>query len=104
MKHAMAVHEAGKALMASVLRQRTGRLERVERVSMVPRGRCVSFGHWTAVTRTQLIVVEERCTRRLNRPTTDHGLAVAVLLEAMDRSGLLGGYRACGKRIVALAA
>jgi len=38
-KRAMAVHEAGKALMACVLRQRTGRLERVERVSMVPRGR-----------------------------------------------------------------
>lgn len=38
-KRAMAVHEVGKALVASVLRERTGRLEKVERVSMVPRGR-----------------------------------------------------------------
>ena len=41
-----AVHEFGKALVATLLRQareRQGlkpRLERVERVSMVPRGRC----------------------------------------------------------------
>ena len=40
-KRAMAVHESGKALVASLLRQRTGRLEKVERVSMVPRGRRV---------------------------------------------------------------
>ena len=42
---AFAIHEAGKALVATVLRldrERQGlrpRLERVERVSMVPRGR-----------------------------------------------------------------
>jgi hypothetical protein len=41
-----AIHEFGKALMATLLRQSRAtqglrpRLERVERVSMVPRGRC----------------------------------------------------------------
>jgi hypothetical protein len=41
-----AAHEVGKALVATVLRQARElqglkpRLERVERVSMVPRGRC----------------------------------------------------------------
>ncbi|KAL3161042.1 hypothetical protein ABBQ38_009425 [Trebouxia sp. C0009 RCD-2024] len=34
-----AVHECGKALVATKLRQQTGRLEQVERVSIVPRGR-----------------------------------------------------------------
>ncbi|KAL0050459.1 hypothetical protein WJX82_011563 [Trebouxia sp. C0006] len=34
-----AVHECGKALVATVLRDQTGRLEQVERVSVVPRGR-----------------------------------------------------------------
>ena len=34
-----AVHECGKALVATTLRQQTGRLEEVERVSIVPRGR-----------------------------------------------------------------
>ena len=40
MKRALAVHEAGKALVATLLRARSGFLERVERVSMVPRGQC----------------------------------------------------------------
>ena len=45
-KYRFAVHEVGRALVASVLRAkeveagRRPRLERVERVSMVPRGRC----------------------------------------------------------------
>ena len=45
-KYRFAVHEVGKALVATVLRAaevdagRRPRLERVERVSMVPRGRC----------------------------------------------------------------
>ena len=34
-----AVHECGKALVATILRDQTGRLEQVERVSIVPRGR-----------------------------------------------------------------
>ena len=38
-KKALGVHEVGKALVATVLRQQTGRLEEVERVSIVPRGR-----------------------------------------------------------------
>lgn len=38
-KRALAAHEAGKGLVATLLRQRTGFLERIERVSMVPRGR-----------------------------------------------------------------
>ncbi|KAK9817111.1 hypothetical protein WJX72_009705 [[Myrmecia] bisecta] len=38
-KRAFAVHEVGKGLVATVLRQQSGRLEAVERVSMVPRGR-----------------------------------------------------------------
>lgn len=37
-----AVHECGKALVATKLRQQTGRLEQVERVSIVPRGRSVA--------------------------------------------------------------
>ena len=40
-KRVFAVHEVGKGLVATVLRQRTGRLEKVERVSIVPRGRWV---------------------------------------------------------------
>ncbi len=48
-KRAMAVHEAGKALVASLLRQRTGRLEKVERVSMVPRGRRVTLNQRSVV-------------------------------------------------------
>jgi len=48
MSRTFAIHEAGKALVATVLRlnrEQQGlkpRLERVERVSMVPRGRCIS--------------------------------------------------------------
>ena len=48
MSRSFAIHEVGKALVATVLRlnrERQGlkpRLERVERVSMVPRGRCIS--------------------------------------------------------------
>ena len=44
-----AIHEMGKALVATVLRQTREaeglkpRLERVERVSIVPRGRCASL-------------------------------------------------------------
>lgn len=38
-KKALGVHEIGKALVATVLRQQTGRLEEVERISIVPRGR-----------------------------------------------------------------
>ena len=34
-----AVHECGKAMVATALREQTGRLEKVERVSIVPRGR-----------------------------------------------------------------
>ena len=41
-KRALAAHEAGKGLVATLLRQRTGFLERIERVSMVPRGRCAA--------------------------------------------------------------
>lgn len=41
MKRALAVHEAGKGLVATLLRARTQYLERIERVSMVPRGGCV---------------------------------------------------------------
>ena len=37
-----AVHECGKALVATKLREQTGRLEQVERVSIVPRGRSVA--------------------------------------------------------------
>ena len=40
-KRALAVHEAGKGLVATLLRARTQYLERIERVSMVPRGGCV---------------------------------------------------------------
>lgn len=49
MSRSFAIHEVGKALVATVMRldrERQGlkrRLERVERVSMVPRGRCVIF-------------------------------------------------------------
>ena len=49
MSKSFAIHEVGKALVATVLRlnrERQGlkpRLERVERVSMVPRGRCISI-------------------------------------------------------------
>lgn len=39
-KRALAAHEAGKGLVATLLRQRSGFLERIERVSMVPRGGC----------------------------------------------------------------
>lgn len=38
-KKAFAVHECGKAMVATALRQQTGRMEQVERVSIVPRGR-----------------------------------------------------------------
>ena len=38
-KKCFAVHECGKALVATILREQTGRLEQVERVSVVPRGR-----------------------------------------------------------------
>ncbi len=38
-KKCFAVHECGKALVATTLRDQTGRLEQVERVSIVPRGR-----------------------------------------------------------------
>ena len=38
-KRCFAVHECGKALVAIKLREKTGRLEQVERVSIVPRGR-----------------------------------------------------------------
>lgn len=38
-KRCFAVHECGKALVAIKLREKTGRLEEVERVSIVPRGR-----------------------------------------------------------------
>lgn len=37
-KRALAVHEAGKGVVASLLQERTGFLEKVERVTMVPRG------------------------------------------------------------------
>lgn len=46
-----AIHEMGKALVATVMRQAREseglkpRLERVERVSMVPRGRCARSRH-----------------------------------------------------------
>lgn len=45
-KYRFAVHEVGRALVSTVLRSRElaagrkPRLERVERVSMVPRGQC----------------------------------------------------------------
>lgn len=39
-KRALAVHESGKGVVATLLRSRTGFLERIERVSMVPRGGC----------------------------------------------------------------
>lgn len=39
-KRAFAVHECGKAIIATALRQQTGRMEHVERVSIIPRGRC----------------------------------------------------------------
>ena len=38
-RRAMAVHEAGTAVIATVLHRATGRIEVVERVSLVPRGR-----------------------------------------------------------------
>lgn len=38
-KRSMAVHEAGTAIIASLLHQRAQRIEAVERVSIVPRGR-----------------------------------------------------------------
>ena len=46
-RYSMALHEAGRALVATILRRRQlqaglpPRLERVERVSIVARGRCV---------------------------------------------------------------
>jgi hypothetical protein len=42
-KRALATHEAGKGLVATLLRARTGFLERIERVSMVPRGGCAAL-------------------------------------------------------------
>jgi hypothetical protein len=45
-KRALAVHEAGKGLVATLLRARTQYLERIERVSMVPRGGCVPACDW----------------------------------------------------------
>jgi ATP-dependent Zn protease len=41
-RHAMAVHECGTAVLATLLHRAAGRVERVERVSLVPRGRCGS--------------------------------------------------------------
>ena len=38
-KRHMAAHEVGAALMATLLHRSHGRIERVERVSLVPRGR-----------------------------------------------------------------
>lgn len=38
-KRSMAVHEAGTAIIASLLHQKAQRIEAVERVSIVPRGR-----------------------------------------------------------------
>ena len=38
-KRAFAVHEVGRAMVASVLREQHGRLEPIERVTMIPRGR-----------------------------------------------------------------
>lgn len=38
-KRAMALHEAGTSIVATCLHRSSGRIERVERVSMVPRGR-----------------------------------------------------------------
>lgn len=42
-KKYFAVHECGKALVATKLREKTGRLEQVERVSIVPRGRSAAL-------------------------------------------------------------
>ena len=35
----MALHEVGRAIMATLLREKTGRLEAVERVSIIARGK-----------------------------------------------------------------
>jgi len=42
MKRAIAYHEGGKGIVATVLRQRHGKIEEVERVSVVPRGKDLS--------------------------------------------------------------
>ena len=42
MKRAIAVHEIGKGLVATVLRNFDGKIEKVERVSVVPRGKDLS--------------------------------------------------------------
>ena len=60
MSQSFAVHEVGKALVATVMRldrERQGlkpRLERVERVSMVPRGRCAQSLIWGVMSRQRL--------------------------------------------------
>lgn len=41
-KQTMAIHEAGKALYATVQRARGGTLEAIDRVTMDNRGRCLS--------------------------------------------------------------
>lgn len=55
-----AVHECGKALVATKLRQQTGRLEQVERVSIVPRGRSVTVSALSGACRSCLTPLGHR--------------------------------------------
>ena len=60
MKKAFAVHECGKAMVATVLRQQSGRMEQVERVSMVPRGRSALITlPWLALSDNRFLVLRE---------------------------------------------
>lgn len=72
MSQAFAIHEVGKALVATVMRldrERLGlkpRLERVERVSMVPRGRCgpcLTWSSWSC-TAHMICYSMRHCLRR----------------------------------------
>lgn len=61
-----AVHEAGKALVATVLQRMTGRLEAVERVSIIPRGRGFSFTDFARLNdESYLITTRGRLLERL---------------------------------------
>ena len=53
MRRRFAIHETGKALVASLLRRadiaagQRPQLERIERVSMIPRGRYAALSFWS---------------------------------------------------------
>lgn len=66
MKRAIAVHEAGIALMASILYRATGRIEPVERVTIIPRGSDMSRTFYARGTDEEyLLVTKGRLMDRL---------------------------------------